>query len=79
MLGVELKAKLFVVVVEGVPKVLIGFPNRPLEPDCVVAPKPALIPPKPNLRYETIIKKINNRNSSILRINVKLVSPEVYI
>lgn len=52
VLGVELKAKLFVVVVAGVPKLVIGFPNNPLEPDCVVAPKPPLIAPKPNLRYK---------------------------
>lgn len=52
MLGVELKAKLFVVVVEGVPKLVIGFPNMPLEPDCEVAPKPPLIPPKPYLKYK---------------------------
>lgn len=47
MLGVELKAKLLVVVVEGVPKLVIGFPNRLLDPDCVVAPNPPVIAPKP--------------------------------
>lgn len=33
VVGVVLNAKLLVVVVAGVPKLVIGFPNSPVDPD----------------------------------------------
>jgi len=45
--GVELNAKLFVVVVAGVPKLLIGLPNSPVDPDWLVVPNPPVIDPNP--------------------------------
>ena len=47
VVGVELNAKLFVVVVAGVPKLLIGLPNSPVDPDWLVVPNPPVIDPNP--------------------------------
>lgn len=43
---VELNAKLLAVVA-GVPKLLIGFPNSPVDPDWLVVPNPPVIVPNP--------------------------------
>jgi len=47
VVGVELNAKLLVVVVAGVPKLVMGFPNSPVDPDWLVVPNPPVIDPNP--------------------------------
>lgn len=44
VLDVELNGKLLVVVA-GVPKLLMGFPNNPVDPDWLVVPNPPVIEP----------------------------------